>query len=243
MVELFGKKFFYRGDLRLLDRRKVSIVGTRRPLAYSKQMTHSLASGFARLGWAVASGGAMGIDAVAHRGAGAANTILVLPCGIDHLYPKVNAKLIEEVARKGLVLSQFEKDFRATQWSFVVRNESVVRLGEFLIVSEAAPGSGSMRSVEYAKKYGKKIYVLPHRIGESEGTNQLAKRQEASLIWDVEEFLKEFGHEAFDQEIRYLQSAPFYEDALEYLGDRLVELELTGAVEIVGGRVYIKEVG
>jgi DNA processing protein len=182
----------------------------------------------------------MGIDAMAHRGAGAQNTIAVLPCGIRERYPKVNAKLIEDIAKEGLVVSQFEPDFKATPWSFVVRNELVVRLGEFLIVTEAEKNSGSMRSVEIAKKIGKKIYVLPHRIGQSRGTNELAAKGEAEVIWDVEEFLNRFGSEREDETTQFLKSAPFLDEALERLGERIFELEVEGVVEIVGGKVYYK---
>ena len=185
----------------------------------------------------------MGVDAMAHRGAGAANTIVVLPCGINHRYPKVNAKLIDEVANKGLVISQFDDDFLATPWSFVVRNELVVQLGEFLIVTQADKKSGSMRSVEYAKEHKKEIYVLPHRIGESEGTNELAESGEAKIIWKIESFLDRFGSVSTDTFISYLQSAPSYEEALLRYGDRITELEIIGAIEIKDGKIYYKGEG
>ena len=129
MVEICKKKCDYLGNLELLDRPKVSIVGSRRASQYAKETTFSLARGFAKRGWVVVSGAAMGIDAMAHRGAGAQNTIAVLPCGIKERYPKVNARLIDEIAKEGLVVSQFEPSFKATPWSFVVRNELVVGLG------------------------------------------------------------------------------------------------------------------
>ena len=243
MVELFGKKCDFKGDLGLLDRPKVSIVGSRRPNSYTKEVTFRLAKGFVERGWVVVSGGAMGVDAMAHRGAGAANTIVVLPCGIEHRYPKVNAKLIDEVATKGLVISQFEDDFLATPWSFVVRNELVVQLGDFLIVTQADRNSGSMRSVEFAKEHQKDIYVLPHRIGESEGTNELAESGEAQVIWQIEPFLDRFGSVATDPFISYLQSTPSYEEALLRYGDRITELEITGAIQIKDGKIYYKGEG
>jgi len=242
LIELFGKRCDYMGDLSLLERPRLSIVGSRRPTRYAKESIYRLAREMARRGWVVVSGGAMGIDAMAHQGAGAANTIVVLPCGIDLRYPKVNASMIDEIARKGLVISQFERDFAATPWSFVVRNELVVELGEFLVVGEAAPQSGSMRSVGYAKKLNKKIWVLPHRLGESEGTNRLAGAGEAEVIWDMEKFLNRFGEvvEPSDPLIAYLQSTPFYDEAVSRYGQKIVELELEGRIVVRNGRVFYR---
>ena len=240
MVEICGKKCDFLGNLELLKPPKVSIVGSRRATQYAKEITFQLARGFAKRGWVVVSGAAMGIDAMAHRGAGAANTIAVLPCGIQERYPKVNASLIDAIAANGLIVSQFEKNFKATPWSFVVRNELVVGLGEFLIVAEAAKGSGSMRSVEIAKELGKKIYVLPHRIGQSQGTNDLAASGEAEVIWNLEGFLSRFGSEKEDAMTSFLKSAPFLDEALERFGEKIYELEIEGIVEIVGGKVYYK---
>ncbi len=240
MVEICGKECEYRGNLSLLKQPKVAIVGSRRATQYAKETTFQLARGFAKRGWVVVSGAAMGIDAMAHRGAGVANTIAVLPCGITERYPKVNASLIDEIAANGLIVSQFESSFKATPWSFVVRNELVVGLGEFLIVTEAAKNSGSMRSIEIAKELGKKIYVLPHRIGQSEGSNQLAATGEAEVIWDLEAFLNQFGQEQKDELVAYLQSAPFLDEALERVGEKIFEMEIEGVVEIIGGKVYYK---
>jgi len=89
----------------------------------------------------------------------------VLPCGINIKYPAINKNLLCDIEKQGLLLSQFKKDFKATPWSFVVRNELVVALGDVLIVAEAQLSSGSMRSVEFALKMNKDIFVLPHRVG------------------------------------------------------------------------------
>ncbi|MGB3961276.1 MAG: DNA-processing protein DprA, partial [Sulfurimonas sp.] len=112
------KELFYLGDNTLLDRKKISIVGSRKPTKYSRQMTQELASKLSKVGVCVVSGGAMGIDAMAHNGAGSANTIAVLPCGLEHKYPAVNAALLCDIEKKGLLLSQFAPAFRATAWSF-----------------------------------------------------------------------------------------------------------------------------
>ncbi len=239
MVTIEGIEHFYKGDLSLLQKPKISIVGSRRPNSYTKTMTLRLASALAQKGYVIVSGGAMGVDALAHRGAGAANTIAVLPSGIDILYPSINSKLLAEIGSKGLLLSQFEKDFKPTKWSFVVRNEIVVALGEYLIITQADKNSGSMRSAEIAMKMGKKIYVLPHRIGESDGTNYLAKEGLAEIIWDIDAFVQASSSDPF---IEYLKSAPTYEEAIALYGERIFEAEVDGLIEVQNMRIVYKGV-
>jgi len=133
----YPRELYTIGNIQLLKRPKVSMVGTRRPSNYTKQYTHSLAKTLSDRGVAIVSGVAMGVDAIAHIGAGAKNAIAVVANGLDIHYPVVNHSLIKEIEENGLVLSQFPIGFQATSWSFVVRNELVVALGDILIVSEA----------------------------------------------------------------------------------------------------------
>jgi len=238
-----GTKVYHKGDLSLLQRPKVSIVGARRASDYAKRTTYQLANALARRGCVVVSGGAMGIDAMAHRGAGAAHTIAVVASGIDIRYPAINKELLASIEREGLVLSRFEEGFRPTRWSFVVRNEMVVALGEVLVVSEADRKSGSMRSVEYALDMGKPIFVLPHRLGESEGTQRLLQEGKAQPIWDIEAFADRFGQaKPLDEFEEYLRSNPGYEEAVQKFGQRVVELELMGRIVVKGSKIYYQGV-
>ena len=122
-MKKYPPELFYKGNLALLERPKVSIVGTRRPSAYTRQFTFSLARALAKRGVCVVSGAAMGVDSIAHEGAGSDNTIAVVANGLDIRYPVINRTLIESIEKEGLILSQFNDGFRATGWSFVVRNE------------------------------------------------------------------------------------------------------------------------
>ena len=135
----------------------------------------------------------MGVDAIAHEGAGEENTIAVVANGLDIRYPAINKNLIERIENRGLILSQFDDGFKATGWSFVVRNELVVALGDILVVTQADINNGSMRSVEYALQMGKEIFVLPQRLDESFGTNQLLNEKKAKTIHDIESFASRFG--------------------------------------------------
>ncbi len=243
-MKKYPKAVFSRGNTELLMRPKVSIVGTRRPSTYTKQVTYTLAKALASRGVCVVSGVAMGVDAIAHGGAGVENTIAVVANGLDIRYPVVNAKLIAEIESQGLLLSQFEDGFKATSWSFVVRNEVVVALGDILIVTEADLKSGSMRSVELARKMGKEIWVLPHRLGESEGTNSLLQKGEAKAIHDIEAFASRFGQVANeglerDDFFYFCQTLPTLDQTIERFGERVYEAELEGIITIQNGIVCL----
>ena len=241
----YPQKLFYDGNLELLKRTKISIVGSRKPTQYSRSQVQKLSSLLSKNGICVVSGGAMGIDALSHSGAGASNTIAVLPCGVDVRYPVINKNLLEDIARDGLLLSQFDAGFKATPWSFVVRNELVVALGAVLIVGEADVDSGTMRSVEFALKMKKEIFVLPQRLGESEGTNRLLKDGRAKAIYDMDEFVAMFsgglGNKnssiVEDEFLIYCSNNPTYEEAMRKYQNRVFEAELSGEIEVVNGIV------
>ena len=243
-MKKYPTTLFYKGDLDLLNRPKVSIVGTRRPSNYTRQCTYTLATALSKRGVCVVSGAAMGVDAIAHEGAGVDNTIAVVANGLDIRYPSVNKTLIENIENHGLVLSQFNDGFRATGWSFVVRNELVVALGDILIVAEADLDSGSMRSVEYALKMGKEIFVLSQRLDESLGTNQLLKEKRAKAIHDIETFASMFGRSVEDGVQKdaffyFCQKSPTFDESLEKFGDRVYEAELEGMITIQNGIVRL----
>jgi len=242
LMKKYPEKLFYKGNLELLKKPKISIIGTRRPSSYTKQMTAKISSGLSKRGICIVSGAAMGVDSIAHQNAQAKNTIAVMANGLNLKYPSVNKSIIESIENNGLTLSQFEKDFRATPWSFVIRNEVVVALGDKLIVSEADLKSGSMRSVEFALKMQKEIFVLPHRLGESEGTNYLIKNNLAKAIYDIDEFLSNFAVENTmndDEFLEYCKKGPSVEEAISRYGNLVYEYELEGKIELKNSFIIV----
>lgn len=245
IMKKYPSPLFYDGNLELLKGTKISIVGSRKPTQYSRLQIQKLSSSLSKHGVCIVSGGAMGIDATAHSGAGSSNTIAVLPCGIDLRYPAVNKTLLNDIQNRGLLLSQFEYGQSAAPWSFVVRNELVVALGEVLIVGEAEIDSGTMRSVEYAQKMGKEIFVLPQRLGESSGTNLLVKNGIAKLIYDIDEFVLKFSKskntQIFknDDFIDFCNTNPTYDEACLRFPQRVFEAELNGEIKVANGRVLL----
>lgn len=117
----------------------------------------------------------------------------------------------------------------------ISRNELVVALGDILIVTEADIKSGSMRSVEFALEMQKPIYVLPHRIGESEGTNYLIKNNLAKVIFDMDAFVASFGlskEKPKDELLEFCKKNPTLAAALYAFGDKVYEYELKGYIDV-----------
>jgi len=240
----YPDQLYYRGELELLYRPKISIVGTRRPSPYTRAITFELAKKLSFSGVTVVSGAAAGVDAIAHQGSGADNTIAILPSGINVRYPSANAELIESIEKNGLTISPFEPDFTTREWSFVVRNEIVVALGDALIVTEADIGSGSMRSVEYALEMGKSIYVLPHRIRESTATRSLLREGKATAIDDIDLFVAQVsqkGRNAIKDTlfVSFCRTNPTYEEVVAKFPSDIFEAELSGVIEVRNGRVVV----
>ncbi len=99
------KELYYKGDINLLKIKKVSIVGSRHPISYTKTFTSNLANALKKRGVCVVSGGAMGVDSIAHKNA-FPFTIGVMANSLDYIYPKVNYNLIKSMEKEALVLSE-----------------------------------------------------------------------------------------------------------------------------------------
>ncbi|MDX1808058.1 MAG: DNA-processing protein DprA [Sulfurospirillaceae bacterium] len=234
------KDLYYEGNLSLMNMPMVAIVGTRHPISYTKQLCLNLGNALKKRGVCVVSGAAMGVDALAHRSA-FPNTIAVMANSLDICYPKVNFSLIEDMRRESLLLSEYEENTKATNYSFVLRNRLVVALGEVLVVAEADLDSGSMRSAEIAHQLGKKIFVFPHRSGESLGTNMLLSKGMATAIYDIDDFADKFGKiiETSDKFLDFCKENENIQDILEKFGDMVYEYELAGKIEIHDMKVLV----
>jgi len=189
----------------------------------------------------------MGVDVISHFAAREDNTIAVVANGLDIRYPSVNKNLIANIEAKGLVLSAYKEGEKARNYTFVLRNEIVVALGDILIVTEADLKSGSLTSVNYALKMGKKVYTLPHRINESLGTQELVKKGLIEVIYDIDEFIQEFTNNSPTKKeksvkneiLEFCDTNPSYEEAIAKFGDKIFEYELEGKIKIENARVFL----
>lgn len=232
------KNLYYKGDLSLLDKPKISIVGTRRPNTYTRSAVAGLAKRCADLGIVVVSGGAMGVDIIAHRAA-YPHTIAVFANSLDHLYPKQNKKDIESIYENALALSEHESNHLPKPYDFVLRNRIVTALSPILIIAQADLNSGSLRSFEHARVQGREVFVLPHRLGESEGTHRLLAQGLAKSIEDLDTFFTRFGESKKEKNPYAHLDGLSFEEGYSLLKEQLFELELSGKITIQNGTIKI----
>jgi DNA processing protein len=186
---------FALGDLGLLQRPAVAIVGSRNHSAYGGEVARALAWAAAGAGIAVVSGMARGLDAVAHSAALEAGgpTVGVLGNGLGVIYPTANRRLYERVAARGLLLSEFPPGERPTAGSFPRRNRLISGLARVTAVVEAAEGSGALITAGTALDQGREVMVVPGNItsATSVGANRLI-RDGAMPILAAEDLLQHF---------------------------------------------------
>ncbi len=170
---LYGK-----GTLPLLDGKPVvSVVGSRKPTAYGAVVAERIASVLAVGGVIVVSGGALGIDSIAHQGAlnAGGTTIAVLGCGIGDSYLQSNRKLRDDIALHGCLLTEYPPKTPATRYSFPARNRLIAALALGTVVVEAGAKSGSLITADCAMEQGKDVFVVPGSVmsPDFEGSNTL----------------------------------------------------------------------
>lgn len=183
---------FGQGDLGLLDRPVVAIVGTRAHTEYGGTVAADLARGLGRAGVVVASGLALGIDARAHAAALETGTLAVLGAGVDVVYPERNARLQRAMGRHGLLLSEFLPGTPPEKDHFPRRNRIIAALALGVVVVEAPHKSGALITARQATEMGRDIMAVPGRVDRptSEGTNALL-RDGARLVSAASDILEE----------------------------------------------------
>jgi len=178
---------FARGRVELLQATMFGVVGTRRPTPYGVAATERLAGDLARAGLTIVSGMARGIDTAAHKAVLAAggDTVAVLGCGVDIIYPAENRNLAADLASKGLVLSEFAMGSIAFPQNFPIRNRIISGMSAGLLVVEGAQYSGSAITARLAIDQGREVFAIPGNITskQSWGPNLLIK-QGAKLVQD-----------------------------------------------------------
>lgn len=161
-----------RGDLELLRRPGVGIVGARAATGYGEHVAMEFAAGLCARDVVVVSGGAYGIDGMAHRAALASggSTIAVLAGGIDRLYPSGHEALLTRVADQGLLLSEVPCGTAPTKWRFLQRNRLIAALSAATVVVEAGRRSGALNTARHALDMGIPVGVVPGPITSAAST-------------------------------------------------------------------------
>ncbi|MGQ2989953.1 MAG: DNA-processing protein DprA [Brevundimonas sp.] len=182
-----------RGNVALLSRESVAIVGARIASAGGQRIARGLADSLGRSGFVVVSGLARGIDAAAHAGALDTGTVAVLGGGVDDVYPPDNAGLYADIVEKGCIVSESPVGHRAQARDFPRRNRIISGLSRGVIVVEAEIRSGSLITASLAAEQGRDVFAVPGSPLDprSKGPNDLL-RQGAILCEGVDDVIRAF---------------------------------------------------
>jgi len=182
------------GDVGLLARPTLAIVGAREASVAGRRFAADLAAALGAAGFAIASGLARGIDTAAHEAALATGTVAVLAGGVDQIYPPQNAALHNAIAARGLILSEAPVGTPPVARAFPRRNRIVSGLSAGIVVIEAAARSGSLITAQRAAEQGREVFVVPGSPMDPRyaGSNGLI-RDGAILVRDANDILSVLG--------------------------------------------------
>jgi len=187
---------FLHGDPELLGLPQLAIVGSRNPSTGGRRNAHDFAAHLAAAGLVVSSGLAHGIDTAAHEGALAADglTLAVTGTGLDRVYPARNRTLAHDIARSGLLVSEFPTGVPPLAGNFPRRNRILAGLALGTLVVEAALRSGSLITARLATEAGREVFAIPGSIHNplSRGCHALI-RDGAKLVETADDILEELG--------------------------------------------------
>lgn len=220
-INQLPKQLFYAGKIADWSRKLLCIVGARKNTSYGKEAVETFIDGLRGYPITIISGLALGIDSVAHRAALKNNlpTISVPGSGIslEVLHPQSHTRLAQEIVEKGgMIMNEFDPEFKATQWSFPQRNRIMAGMCHATLIIEAEKKSGTLITARLATEYNRDVLALPGSIFNttSQGPHMLI-RLGATPIRNSDDILealhleKENGEESEeDEEKKYFDCSP-----------------------------------
>lgn len=256
---------YYCGDISLLNKNSLGIVGSRKATPYGLKQAKYIAGELAAHGLAIVSGLARGVDGAAHEGAleAGGDTVAVLGSGLDIPYPRENLRLFRQIAEKGLLLSEFPPGTSPKAHHFPVRNRIISGIAMGVLVIEAEARSGSLITCDFALEQGKEIFALPGPVTSpnSIGPLRLIQNGAKTVIYprdileelgcEIKESLfsqqKEIIKNINDDEKNMLASLSWepvhVDELLKKHGEsyeHLLLLELKGLIKQLPGNYYIR---
>lgn len=213
-------------DLRYSCLRSVAVVGARAASAYGAHVTGEMTAALAERGWTVISGGAYGIDGTAHRGALAAGgtTVVALACGLDLTYPRGHQELFDQVARAGLLISEWPPGAIPLRPRFLVRNRVIAALARGTVVVEAALRSGALNTARYSSDLARAVMAVPGPVtsATSAGCHLLLRERGGLCVTGAAEVIERVG--AIGADLAPPQRGPVLpRDALDPTTARVLE--------------------
>lgn len=240
------------GNRAALGATGVAVIGARAASNEGLSAAYDIAFDLARAGIVVISGLARGVDSAAHRGAldGGGPTIAVLGTGIDVVYPPENRALSDRIVSRGLLVTEFPPGSAPEDWHFPRRNRIISGLAKAVVVVEAREKSGSLITARLAADQGRDVMAVPGTIvgGRNRGANALL-RDGAKLVESAVDILQELGLDA--PAAGSAESPQPIEFTVDEIAEqlkitagealaRLLEWELTGAVQRIGSGRFIR---
>lgn len=235
---------YYKGSLPDWNHKlAIGMVGTRRMSAYGLHTAYKIAFELTSAGGVVVSGMAAGIDGVSAAAAVLAGgcTVAVLGCGVDVVYPKHHKSLMDEICKRGAVVSEYAPGTRPNHYHFPIRNRIISGMTVGTLVVEAGVGSGSLITAKEAVLQGRDVFAVPANVGSvgAEGTNGLL-RDGAHLVLDTTDIFDRYLYayaDSIDLEAYHREKPNAKTDlhALERLG--VIELDKTPKTRPASGAV------
>ena len=199
------QQLYLEGNIKLLDTHGIAIIGSRKCSENGSKMAKKFAQELVSQNITIISGMANGIDKYAHIGAieNRGNTIAVLGCGFNNIYPKENEKLYKQIIKNnGLIVSEYPPEIEASSEKFIERNRIVSGLSIGILVIEAKHRSGTSVTAKIAKSQNRKVFTIPHDLSDKcgIGTNRLIKKG-ASLITSTKDIIESFDFLEYKEEL------------------------------------------
>jgi DNA processing protein len=171
----------------LLLKPRVAIVGSRTITPYGKHVTSTLAGKLAEHGVVIISGLALGVDACAHQAAleSGGRCIAVLPCPLDNIVPTTNRRLAQAILDGGgTLVSEYAPGAEIFKHNFVERNRLMSGLADAVLITEAAEGSGTLHTADFALDQSKEVLAVPGNITStnSQGANKIIGSGRAVMV-------------------------------------------------------------
>ncbi|GAB4371746.1 MAG: DNA-processing protein DprA [Calditrichia bacterium] len=259
---------FYRGELKRQHKNSIAVVGTRTPSNYGKLAATTLVEELISKGITIVSGLARGIDTIAHQTAlqGGGETLAVLGCGLDRIYPPENRQLFQDIPRQGAILTEYFLGVGPDAVNFPRRNRIISGLTRGTLVVEAGERSGALITALYALNHNREVFAVPGNINspKSRGCNALI-RQGAKLVQTVNDILEELSDLAQEEPAREkpipahlsdlekkilskLNNEPIHIDRLVMILQEspavilsgLLTLELLGLARQLAGKMFVR---
>jgi DNA processing protein len=203
---------YVRGQIQESDEWSVSVVGTRRPTPYGRQVAEEMARQLAANGIGVISGLARGIDAIAHRSAleAGGRTIAVLASGLDVVYPPEHKKLAAQIEEHGALASDYPLGTQPRGDYFPRRNRILAGMSLGVLVVEGDLKSGALITARIAVEQNREVFAVPGSVfsPQSRGTNTIIGRGEAKLIQSIDDVLEELNLKTVPQQMEMRELVP-----------------------------------